>query len=48
MAVEPTQGEGRMEDFEDHVRDYSGFIKLFTYGAIASLVIAFIVVLIIS
>ena len=48
MAVEPAKNEGKMEDFEAHVRDYSGFTKLFTYGAVASLVIGLFVMLIIS
>jgi hypothetical protein len=48
MAVEPAGNEATTEDFEAHVRDYSGFIKLFKYGAIISLIIALIVMLLIS
>ena len=39
MAVEPRkQGSRKPDDFEAHVRDYAGFTKLFTYGAIVCLV----------
>ena len=48
MAVEPATNEAQPEDFEAHVRDYSGFIKLFKYGAIISLITGFIVILLIS
>ena len=46
MAAEPN--EARPEDFEAHVRDYSGFTKLLKYGAIVSFVIAIIVMMLIS
>ena len=48
MAVEPASSDSRTEDFEAHVRDYSGFIKLFKYGAIISLITGLIVMLLIS
>ena len=48
MAVEPADNQGHTEDFQAHVRDYSAFTKLFTYGAIASLLTGLFVMLIIS
>ena len=48
MAVEPGYKEAKSEDFQAHLRNYDGFTKLFTYGAIASLAIGLFVVLIIS
>ena len=48
MAVEPATNDAQPEDFDAHVRDYSGFIKLFKYGAIICLITALIVVLLIS
>lgn len=47
MAVEPTTHEPHAENFHAHARDYSGFIKLLKYGAIASFGIGFIVVFLI-
>jgi hypothetical protein len=48
MAVEPATNEARTDDFEAHARGYSGFVKLFTYGAIVCLAIGLFVILIIS
>ena len=48
MAAQRANKEAKPDDFEAHVRDYSGFTKLFTYGAIASLAIGFFVIMIIS
>lgn len=48
MAVKPASNEAKTDDFQAHVRDYSGFTKLFTYGAAACLVIGLFVILIIS
>lgn len=48
MAVEPAQNEPVNQDMQAHVRDYSGFIKLFTYGAAASLIIGLGVLFIIA
>ena len=48
MAVEPGYKEAKSEDFQAHLRNYDGFTKLFTYGAIISLAIGLFVMLIIS
>ena len=48
MAVEPANNDSATQDMQAHVRDYSGFIRLFTYGAIASFVIGIAVVFIIA
>ena len=48
MAAEPATNEPVIQDMQMHERDYSGFTKLFTYGAIASFTIAMIVLFIIS
>jgi len=48
MAIEPATEKAPSKDFEAHVRDYSEFVRLFKYGAIASFVIGFFVILIIS
>ena len=45
---EPLAGEATAQDFGAHVRDYTRFTKLLKWGAIASFIVAFIVVLIIS
>jgi hypothetical protein len=48
MAAEPAHNETATQDMQAHVRDYSGFIKLFTYGAAASFVIGIVVLFIIA
>jgi hypothetical protein len=48
MAVEPATNQAQSQDLEAHVRDYSGFIKLFKYGAIFSFITAMVVMIIIS
>ncbi len=48
MAAQRASKEAKPDDFEAHVRDYSGFTKLFTYGAIACLAIGLFVIMIIS
>ena len=47
MAAEPAD-RPVTQDMQMHERDYTGFTKLFTYGAIASFTIAMIVIFIIS
>lgn len=47
MAVEPVNGE-RQPEMQAHVRDYSAFIRMFKYGAVASFLIAMLVLVIIS
>ncbi|MDQ3471670.1 MAG: aa3-type cytochrome c oxidase subunit IV [Pseudomonadota bacterium] len=48
MAVEPVNEQSPTGDFQSHSRDYSGFIKLFKWGAIISFVTAMVVMIIIS
>ena len=48
MAVEPATNQASTDDFDAHVRDYSGFIKLFKYGTVVSLITGLIVVVLIS
>jgi hypothetical protein len=48
MAVEPATNETQAQDMQAHVRDYSGFIKLFKYGAIASFITGMLVMFIIA
>jgi hypothetical protein len=48
MAIEPATDKATPEDFEAHVRDYSGFTRLLTIGGVTALVIALFVMLIIS
>ena len=48
MAVEPVNEQSPADDFQSHARDYSGFIKLFKWGAIISFVTAMVVLMIIS
>lgn len=48
MAAERASKEAKTNDFEAHIRDYSGFTKLFTYGAAICLAIALFVIMIIS
>lgn len=45
MAIEPVTNESA-EDFKAHEHDYLEFTRLMKYGAIASLVVGFIVLLI--
>lgn len=45
---EPLLTDPPTQDVAAHVRDYEGFVKLFKWGAIVSLVIAFLVLLIIT
>ena len=48
MAVKPGVNEPVNQDMQAHRRDYSGFVRLFTYGAIASFVIGIAVLFIIA
>ena len=48
MAVEPAEHQETSQDMQAHIRDYTGFINLFLYGAIASFVIGIIVLFIIA
>ena len=48
MAAEPATNNPVTQDMQAHRRDYSGFVKLFTYGAIASFLIGITVVFIIA
>ena len=48
MAVEPGYKEVKTEDFRAHLRNYDGFTKLFTYGAVICFVIGILIMLIIS
>lgn len=47
MAVEPANGT-ESGDLKNHVRDYSKFTNMLKWSAIASFILAVIVVLIIS
>lgn len=47
MANEPAAKESGA-DFQAHLRNYSGFVQMFKYGAIATLLIALFVVWLIS
>jgi hypothetical protein len=44
----PATDEARPNDFEAHVRDYSGFLKMFKWLAIISFLTALFVMFIIS
>ena len=48
MAVEPVNEQSPTGDFQHHARDYSGFVKLFKWGAIISFITAMVVMIIIS
>ena len=48
QAGKPGYSTAPGNDYPAHERDYSGFIKLFKYGAIASFIVAMIVIYIIS
>ena len=48
MAIEPATDQSRTDDFDAHVRDYSGFIKMFKWLAIISFITAIFVMFIIS
>ena len=48
MAGEPATDNAVNQDMQAHRRDYSGFVKLFTYGAIVAFVIGILVVFIIA
>ena len=48
MDVDPILQETADPEVNTHVRDYSRFVQLLKWGAILSLVIAFIVLLLIS
>ena len=45
---EPLLNNPPTQEVAHHVRDYEGFVRLFKWGAIVCLIIAFFVVLIIS
>ena len=47
MANEPAAKQPTA-DYQAHLRNYSGFVQMFKYGAIASLLIALFVVWLIS
>ena len=45
---EPLLDNPPTQEVAHHVRDYQGFVRLLKWGAIACLIIAFLVILIIS
>ena len=45
---EPLLNNPPTQEVAHHVRDYEGFVRLFKWGAIVCLIIAFLVVMIIS
>ncbi len=45
---EPLLNNPPTQEVAHHVRDYEGFVRLFKWGAIICLILAFAVVLIIS
>ena len=48
MANDSATEQSRPDDFDAHVRDYSGFIRMFKWLAIISFVTAILVMIIIS
>jgi hypothetical protein len=48
MAIEPASDHSQSDDFQAHVRDYSGFIRMFKWLAIISFITAIFVMIIIS
>lgn len=48
MANDQAEPYANEMDYPAHERNYSGFIKLFKWGTVASVIIAAIVVLIIA
>lgn len=48
MADQVNSNGGGEVDFQHHARDYSRMIKLLKYGAVISLIAAFLVLIIIS
>lgn len=48
MADQSHENSGAEVDFEHHARDYSRVMSMLKWGAIASFIIAMLVVLIIS
>jgi len=48
IQVMGTVMAGKGSDFQAHERTYSGFIALFKWGALASFILAFIVILLIA
>ncbi|HET7708199.1 MAG TPA: aa3-type cytochrome c oxidase subunit IV [Sphingomicrobium sp.] len=48
MAVNSADHEPVAQDMQAHRRDYAGFTKLFTYGAIAAFLIGMAVLFIIA
>jgi len=48
MAGEPATDNPVRQDMQAHQRDYSGFTRLFTYGAIAAFVIGMVVLFVIA
>ena len=48
MAANSANKDPVAQDMQAHKRDYSGFVKLFTYGAIATFTIAILVLFIIA
>jgi hypothetical protein len=48
MANDGATEQSRTEEFDAHVRDYSGFIRMFKWLAIISFVTAIFVMMIIS
>jgi uncharacterized membrane protein len=48
MAAHSADKEPVAQDMQAHRRDYAGFTKLFTYGAIASFLIGMAVLFVIA
>ena len=46
--AEPATNDARPDDFDAHVRDYSGFLRMFKWLAIISFLTALFVMFIIS
>lgn len=48
MAAEPTTNDSSPVDFQKHANDYSRLIFMLKWGAVAALIIGFLVMIIIS
>ena len=48
MAVKPASNEPVNQDMTAHTRDYGGFVRLFTIGAVVCFIIGIVVLFIIA
>lgn len=48
MAAEPTHNDSSPVDFKKHAKDYSLMIAMLKWGAVTSLIIGFLVMIIIA